>query len=90
MPILEIINNLRKSKGLPELTEYEFGLSEINKCRKAVGLPKIKPKTRTCIVCYRYFKSFSASHRVCDECRREWKTIEPEDPEYSLFLPPQE
>ncbi len=90
MSMLKAINRLRKSKGLPDLTEYEFELPEINECREAVGLPKIISKRRPCIVCNHYFKSFSPFHRVCDDCRPSWAKIEPdslENSEYHVSFP---
>jgi hypothetical protein len=58
-PMLNSINKLRKSKGLSALTDYNLELSAINGCQKAVGLPKIKPKERPCLVCNRLFRSLS-------------------------------
>ncbi|MEW6614213.1 MAG: hypothetical protein AB1401_01920 [Thermodesulfobacteriota bacterium] len=66
------VNHIRKSKGLPDLTESDFELISINQARKKVGLSELICKQRECIVCGKDFKSFDASHRVCDKCRPKW------------------
>jgi hypothetical protein len=66
------VNHVRKSKGLPDLTESDFELISINQARKKVGLSELICKQRECIVCEKDFKSFDASHRVCDKCRPKW------------------
>jgi hypothetical protein len=66
------VNHIRKSKGLPDLTESDFELISINQARKKVGLSELISKERRCIVCGKDFKSLDASHRVCDKCRPKW------------------
>ena len=66
------INQIRKRRGLSELTEGEFELIYINQARRRVGLSELISKERRCIVCGKYFKSLDASHRVCDKCRPKW------------------
>ena len=66
------INQIRKRKGLSELTEDEFELISINQARRRVGLSELICKQRECLVCGKYFKSLDASHRICDKCRPKW------------------
>ena len=66
------INQIRKRKGLSELTEGEFELIYINQARRRVGLSELISKERRCIVCGKNFMSLDASHRVCDKCRPKW------------------
>ncbi|MFH1624497.1 MAG: hypothetical protein ABID54_04990 [Pseudomonadota bacterium] len=70
---IQYINRIRKREGLPELTEGEFEHDSINEARRKVGLPELICKRRRCIACGKGFKSFDASHRVCDKCRPKWE-----------------
>ncbi|MFH2012795.1 MAG: hypothetical protein ABIJ37_08880 [Pseudomonadota bacterium] len=66
------LNHRSKSDELSEITEGNFEQTVINQARKKVGLSELICKERECIVCEKNFKSYDASHRVCDKCRPKW------------------
>lgn len=49
-------------------------LAEVNKSRKAMGLPPVRPKKRNCLRCDAEFLSQDAGHRMCTLCRTNTRT----------------
>jgi len=66
------VNHISESNELSDVTGSDFEITSINQARKKVGLSELICKKRKCIVCENNFKSFDASHRVCDKCRPKW------------------
>ena len=65
--------HLCKKRGLSKIIDGKMEISSINEARRKIGLPELISKRRRCIACGKEFKSFDASHRVCDRCRPKWE-----------------